>query len=160
MQISEGKAVFVDYVLSEGGEVVETTEGHDPFSYIHGTQSIIPGLEKALEGKSEGDNFSVTIPPAEAYGERVDEMTQQVEKAMFGEHEVSVGLQFHAQTNHGTQVVTVTAIEGDMVTIDGNHPMAGKTLTFDLTVKEVREATDSEKEHGHIHGEGGCGHSH
>lgn len=160
MIISKGKAVFVDYVLSEGGDVLESTQGHEPFNYIHGHNGIIAGLEKALEGKQKGDAFSVTIPPEEAYGERLDGMTQEVSKSMFGDNDVAVGLQFHAQTNHGTQVVTVTAVDGDTVTIDGNHPMAGRTLTFELTVKDVRDATESEIEHGHIHGEGGCGHSH
>lgn len=160
MNISKGKAVFVEYVLSEGDEVLETTQGQEPFSYIHGTNGIIAGLEKALEGRAKGDSFSVTIPPEEAYGERLEGMTQEVPKSMFGDNEVAVGLQFHAQTNQGQQVVTVTVIDGDQVTIDGNHPMAGRTLTFELTVKDVRDATESEIEHGHIHGEGGCGHQH
>lgn len=160
MQVSDGKAVFVEYVLYEGDKIIESTEGQEPFNYIHGRQSIIPGLENALAGKAEGDAFKVTIAPEDAYGERVDSMTQEVPKSMFGDHEVSIGLQFHAQTNQGEQVVAVTAIEGDTVTIDGNHPMAGKTLTFDLSIKEVRDATDTELEHGHIHGEGGCGHDH
>ncbi|CAG0909413.1 unnamed protein product [Cyprideis torosa] len=160
MKVSKGKAVFVDYVLSEGGDVIESTQGHEPFNYLHGLNSIVPGLEKALEGKAAGDSFSVTIAPEDGYGERLDEMTQEVSKSMFGDHEVTLGQQFQAQTNQGMQVVTVVAVDGDQVTIDGNHPMAGKTLTFELTVKEVRDATEAELEHGHIHGEGGCGHDH
>lgn len=159
MNISKGKAVFVEYVLSEGDQVLESTKGQEPFSYLHGMNSIIAGLEKALEGRAKGDSFSVTIPPEDAYGEHLEGMTQEVSKSMFGDNDVNVGLQFHAQTNQGDQVVTVTAIDGDAVTIDGNHPMAGKTLTFALTVKNVRDATETEIEHGHIHGEGGCGHN-
>ncbi len=159
MKISQDKAVTLDYKLSEGDQVLESTEGHAPFTYLHGKQQVIPGLEKALEGREAGESFQVTIEPKDAYGDVQEGMTQVVDIAMFEGNEVAEGAQFHAQTNQGMQVVTVTKVENGQVTIDGNHPMAGKTLTFDIDIKEVRDATEEELAHGHVHGEG-CGHDH
>ena len=159
MKISDGKAVVLDYKLSEDGKLLESTHGNAAFSYLHGNQQVVPGLEKALNDREAGDNFEVTIPPAEAYGEVLEGMTQVVDISMFEGNEVEEGAQFHAQTNQGPQVVTVTKVADGQVTIDGNHPMAGKTLTFEVDVKEVRDATEDEVAHGHVHGEG-CNHDH
>lgn len=159
MKISQDKAVTLDYKLSEGDQLLESTEGHGPFTYLHGHQQVIPGLENALEAKEAGDSFQITFEPKDAYGDVQDGMTQVVDISMFDGNEVAEGAQFHAQTSQGLQVVTVTKVQDGQVTIDGNHPMAGKTLTFDIDVREVRDATEDELAHGHVHGEG-CSHDH
>ncbi len=159
MQITDKTAVSIHYTLTNAnGEQLDSSQGQDPLAYLHGYGNIIPGLENALTGKTVGDTFTVTIPPAEAYGEKQEEMTQVVPLSMFqGVDKVEVGMQFHADASHGVSVVTVSKIEGENVTIDGNHPLAGETLTFDVEVSDVRAATDDEIEHGHIHG-AGCDH--
>ncbi|MEW6766338.1 MAG: peptidylprolyl isomerase [Pseudomonadota bacterium] len=160
MQISQDSVVTLDYRLTnDAGEVIDSSEGHGPLAYLHGHGNIIPGLEQALEGRATGDSFQVSIEPAMAYGEKNPALTQTLPSSMFGGVEqIAVGMQFHAQTDHGIEVVTVTAVEGDQVTIDGNHPLAGQTLHFDVTVREVREAQAEEIEHGHVHGEHGHHH--
>ena len=122
--------------------------------------NIIPGLEKALEGKQEGDALNVTVEPAEAYGEFNAELIAVLGRNMFeGVDELEVGMQFHASGPDGSmQIVTIKAVEDDEVTVDGNHPLAGEQLTFDVKVLEIREATEDEMAHGHIHGEGGVEH--
>ncbi len=159
MQIAQQKVVTIDYTLTDDqGAVIDQSEGGQ-FTYLHGASNIIPGLEKALEGKSAGDAVQVKVSPDEGYGERNDALTQQVPKAMFGDHEPEAGQQFHAQTPQGqTMVVTVTGVEGDDVTIDGNHPLAGVNLNFDVKVIDVREATEEELSHGHVHGPDGHEH--
>ena len=154
MQIAKDKVVAIDYTLKDDeGSVLDTSEGKQPLTYLHGANNIIPGLEQALEGKAEGEAVNVRVEPAEAYGERRDELMQAVPRDMFqGVEDLQVGMQFQAsgQDGQGT-VVTVTAIEGDQVTVDANHPMAGVALNFDVTVREVREASAEEVEHGHAH---------
>ena len=128
-------------------------------AYLHGAGNIIPGLERALLGKAVGDKFNVSIPAAEAYGVRDDSMVQELPSNMFsGIDKIEVGMEFHAETEHGLQVVTVTKVDGDNVTIDGNHPLAGVDLTFDVEVAEIRAASAEELEHGHAHGAGGHHH--
>jgi FKBP-type peptidyl-prolyl cis-trans isomerase SlyD len=128
-------------------------------AYLHGSGNIIPGLEKALEGKQAGDKLNVRVDAADAYGERDDALTQDVPLSMFqGVDQIEEGMRFQAQTSAGVQVVTVTRVSGDSVTVDGNHPLAGKPLTFDVNVVEVRDASGEELEHGHVHGEGGHAH--
>ena len=131
-----------------------------PLVYLHGAGNIIPGLEKALEGKQEGDALNVTVEPAEAYGEFNAELIAVLGRNMFeGVDELEVGMQFHASGPDGSmQIVTIKAVEDDEVTVDGNHPLAGEQLTFDVKVLEIREATEDEMAHGHIHGEGGVEH--
>ena len=160
MQIAENKVVSIDYTLTDAdGALLDTSKGGEPLSYIHGTGSIISGLESALDGKSSGDALQVSIPPEEAYGERNDDLQQTVARDMFdGVEDLEVGMQFRAQGSQGEQVVRVVAIEGDDVTVDGNHPLAGVTLNFDVTVADVRDATSEELEHGHAHGPEGHGH--
>ena len=154
MQIAKDKVVAIDYTLKDDeGSVLDTSEGKQPLTYLHGANNIIPGLEQALEGKAEGEAVNVRVEPAEAYGERRDELMQAVPRDMFqGVEDLQVGMQFQAsgQDGQGT-VVTVTAIEGEQVTVDANHPMAGVALNFDVTVREVREASAEEVEHGHAH---------
>ena len=160
MNISENCVASIHYTLTDGeGKVIDTSEGQEPLAYLHGAGNIIPGLENALLGKTVGDKFNVSIPAAEAYGTRDDSMIQELPSNMFsGIDNIEVGMEFHAETEHGLQVVTVTKVEGDMVTIDGNHPLAGVDLTFDVEVAEIRQATEEELAHGHAHGAGGHHH--
>ena len=160
MNISPNSVASIHYTLTDGqGKVIDTSEGQEPLAYLHGAGNIIPGLEKALLGKAVGDKFTVSIPAAEAYGVRDDSMVQQLPSNMFsGIDNIEVGMEFHAETEHGLQVVTVTNVEGDNVTIDGNHPLAGVDLIFDVEVADIRAASAEELEHGHAHGAGGHHH--
>ena len=160
MNISNNSIASIHYTLTDGeGKVIDTSEGQEPLAYLHGAGNIIPGLEKALQGKTVGDKFTVSIPAAEAYGVRDDSMVQELPSNMFsGIEKIEEGMEFHAETEQGLQVVTVTKVDGDTVTIDGNHPLAGVDLTFDVEVADVRDATNEELEHGHAHGAGGHHH--
>ncbi len=160
MQIADKMVVTIDYTLKddEGTILDSSTEGK--FAYLHGANNIIPGLENALTGKSAGDEVDVSVSPAEGYGERNDTMIQAVPRDMFdSEQEIQVGMQFHAQSPEGEMiVVTVTDVEGDDITVDGNHPLAGVNLNFGVKVVDVREASQEEIDHGHVHGPGGHQH--
>ena len=160
MLIAQDKVVLIHYTLTnDKGEVLDSSSGGDPLAYLHGQGNIIPGLEKALEGRQEGDRLNVAVEPAEGYGERDDRLVQQVPRRQFGGANVQPGMQFHAQTSQGhARVVTVTRIVGDMVTVDGNHPLAGEKLHFEVEVTGVRDASTEELEHGHVHGPGGHHH--
>jgi len=159
MQITDKTAVSIHYTLTNDvGEQLDSSRGEEPLVYLHGAGNIISGLEAALTGKSVGDKFDVSIPPAEAYGELVPDMVQVVSRKMFEGMDVEVGMQFHADVSHGAGIITVTDINGDDVTIDGNHPLAGETLNFAVEVVDVRPATADELAHGHIHGAGGHHH--
>ncbi len=158
MQISDKKAVSIHYTLTnDAGDKLDSSVGAEPLTYLHGSGNIIPGLENALEGKDVGDKFTVTIPADEAYGDKHPEMIQVVPKSMFDGMPVEVGMQFQAEVSNGPGIITVVEINGDEVTIDGNHPLAGEALTFDVEVTDVRDATEDELAHGHVHGEG-CQH--
>jgi FKBP-type peptidyl-prolyl cis-trans isomerase SlyD len=159
MKITEKMAVSIHYVLTDGaGTELDNSRNEKPMVYLHGTGQIISGLEKALYEKSVGDKFKVTIAPEDAYGERRDDMEQVVPMSMFeGMDNVEEGMQFHADASQGVDVVTVTKVDGDNITIDGNHPLAGVALTFDVEVMDIRPATEDELSHNHIHGEG-CNH--
>lgn len=158
MQITDKTAVSFHYTLTNGsGEQLDSSRGEEPLLYLHGAGNIISGLEAALAGKSVGDSFKVTIPPVVAYGELAPDMVQVVSKKMFDGMDLEIGMQFHADVSHGSGVITITEINGDDVTVDGNHPLAGETLTFEVEVVDVRPATDDEMAHGHIHGTG-CDH--
>ncbi len=159
MQIANDLAVSIHYTLTNNeGNQLDSSKGEDPLVYLHGANNIVPGLEEALAGKSAGDNFEVSIEPEKGYGLYHEEMQQVVDKSMFqGVDALEVGMMFHADVSHGPGVVTITKIEGDEITIDGNHPLAGETLNFAIEVMDVREATADELEHGHIHGES-CDH--
>lgn len=159
MNISENCVASFHYTLTDGtGKVLDSSEGQDPLSYLHGASNIIPGLEEALAGKQVGDKLQVAVPAAQAYGLRNDDLIQELPSSMFsGIDQIEVGMEFHAETEHGLQVVTVTKVEGDQVTIDGNHPLAGVDLNFDVEITEVRAATEDELSHGHVHS-AGCHH--
>jgi FKBP-type peptidyl-prolyl cis-trans isomerase SlyD len=160
MQIATNTVVTIDYTLKDDDQsVLDTSQGQEPLSYIHGIGNLIPGLEKALAGKSEGDRVQVTIAPDDAYGERDEDLLQAIPRERFERaNEIEVGMQFHTQSDEGMQVVTVVGVDGDNITIDGNHPLAGKTLHFDVQIVGVREASADEISHGHVHGEGGHHH--
>ena len=160
MQITANSVVTMNYRLTDdtGALIDESQDGS--FVYLHGAQNIIPGLENELEGKQAGDTLTVTVAPKDGYGERNPGMTQVVSRDMFDvEEEIIPGMQFHASTPDGHPVtVTITAVEGDEITIDGNHPLAGIELTFAVNIVAVRDATAEELAHGHVHAHGGCGH--
>lgn len=161
MQITKNKVATIDYTLTNPqGQVLDSSKGAQPLSYLHGVGGIIPGLESALEGKSAGEKISVTIPPEQAYGARSEQLVQSVPKKSFqGIQTITPGMQFRAQGPNGQmQIVTVVAVEGDNVKVDANHPLAGVTLKFDVDVVGVREATPEELSHGHVHGPGGHQH--
>ncbi len=160
MKISAQCVASFHYTLkNDDGETIDSSEGHEPLGYLHGASNIVPGLEKELEGKSIGDKLSVVVPPAEGYGELDENLKQDLPKSMFsGVENIEAGMEFHAQTEHGQQVVMVTKVEGETVTVDGNHPLAGKNLHFEIEITDVREASAEELDHGHVHGPGGHDH--
>ena len=160
MQIANDVVALIEYTLTDDqGNVIDSSVGGEPLAYLHGAGNIIPGLESALEGKKVGDSLKVSVAPAEGYGEKDDGLLQVVPRTMFrGVDQIEVGMQFHAQTDYGMQVITVAKVEGDNVTVDGNHPLAGQNLNFDVKVVEVRAASAEELEHGHVHGAGGHHH--
>jgi FKBP-type peptidyl-prolyl cis-trans isomerase SlyD len=159
MQVADNMAVSIHYTLTnDDNEVIDSSVGDEALVYLHGAGNIISGLEKALYGKAVGDRFNVRIEAADAYGEVMADRVQAIPRAMFeGIDTVEVGMQFHADVSDGPGVVTVVAVEGDTVTIDGNHPLAGMALSFAVEVVEVRPASAEELAHGHIHG-AGCHH--
>jgi len=156
MTIEKQKVVTLNYKLTDDqGQVIDQSDDSS-FQYLHGAQNIIPGLENALTGKAAGDELSVSIAPAEGYGERDDSRVASVPRDRFPEGEIQPGMQFHAQSPEGDlAVVTVTEVSADAVTVDSNHPLAGVQLNFEVTVIEVRDATAEELEHGHVHGPDG-----
>lgn len=160
MNISDDCVASFHYTLTDNtGKVLDSSEGQEPLSYLHGASNIIPGLEAALLGKQVGDKLTVAVNAADAYGLRSDDLVQELPSSMFsGIDKIEVGMEFHAETEHGLQVVTVTKVDGDQVTIDGNHPLAGVDLNFDVEITEVRAATEEELSHGHAHGAGGHHH--
>lgn len=160
MKIENNKVAEINYTLKDkDGNVMDASNGQ-PLAYLHGNGNLIPGLEKELEGKEVSDKFTVTIPAAEAYGERNDALVQTgVPKEMFqGVDNLEVGMRFEAQTEQGIHSVEITDINDEGVTVDGNHPLAGQDLTFDIEVMAVRDATEEELEHGHAHSAGGHQH--
>ncbi|WP_372874513.1 peptidylprolyl isomerase [Pseudomonas sp.] len=161
MLIAPHKAVSIDYTLTnDAGEVIDSSAGGAPLVYLQGAGNIIAGLEKALLGKQAGDELDVSVEPEEAYGEYSAELVATLNRSMFeGVDELEVGMQFHASGPDGSmQIVTIRDLDGDDVIVDGNHPLAGQRLNFKVKVVEVRDASDEEVAHGHVHGEGGHQH--
>ncbi|MBT6318979.1 MAG: peptidylprolyl isomerase [Porticoccaceae bacterium] len=161
MSIKDNSAVSFHYSLADDeGQQLDSSAGKEPLAYLHGAGNIIPGLENALTGKAVGDSMTVAVSAAEGYGEVQQELIQDVPRTSFqGVEQIEVGMQFEAQTGQGGTVpVTVTAVTDETVTVDGNHPLAGKNLNFDVSIEAVRDATAEELEHGHVHGPGGHEH--
>lgn len=153
-------AVTFHYTLKDDdGNVIDQSQEGQPLAYLHGHQNIIPGLEKQLEGKSAGDKVQATVEPKEAYGEYLDEAVQEVPRDNFqGVDNIEVGMQFQSQADDQVMLVTVKDVNDDTVTVDANHPLAGKRLHFDVEIADVRAATSEELDHGHVHGMGGVQH--
>jgi FKBP-type peptidyl-prolyl cis-trans isomerase SlyD len=160
MEITQQRVVYIHYTLTnDAGEVLDSSRGAEPLAYLHGAGNIIPGLENALAGKHAGDKLNVRVEPAQGYGERDDQLIQTVPRRAFqGIADIQPGMSFHAQSSNGPMRVVVTRVAGDMVTVDGNHPLAGEHLNFDVEIADVRAATDEELGHGHVHGPGGHQH--
>jgi FKBP-type peptidyl-prolyl cis-trans isomerase SlyD len=159
MQIAKHTVVSIHYTLRDDqGAVLDSSDGKDPLLYIQGIGNLIPGMEEGLEGKQKGDKLEIKVSPEKGYGERNDSLIQKVPRSAFGDQEVRTGMQFQAQTNSGAQVVTITEVGLENVTVDGNHPLAGVALNFQVEVMDVRSATAEELEHGHVHGPGGHHH--
>jgi len=156
MNVEKNKVVSIDYTLTDDqGVVLDSSDKHGPLAYLHGVGQLIPGLESALEGKSAGDTLTVTIPPKDAYGERDESLMFVIPKEHFrGIDDIEVGMQFETEGGSDAHVVTVVDVTDDKITVDGNHPLAGVTLNFDVTVVDVRDATAEELEHGHVHDAG------
>ena len=160
MIVEKDKAVSFHYTLKDAdGEQMETSRDKDPMSYLHGANNIIPGLEKAMEGRAVNDEFSVTVEPEEAYGVRNEKNVQRLPlKRLKGIGKVSVGQVLNLQTQNGQVQVTVLKVGRFNIDVDGNHPLAGKQLTFDVEITDIRDASKEELEHRHVHGPGGHQH--
>jgi len=158
MQIAEGTVVAMDYALKDDkGTTLDQSQPGQPLTYLHGHKNIIPGLEAALVGKAVGETVEVRVAPEDGYGEPNPALEQVVPRDRFqGVESLEVGMQFQASTDQGAVSVRVVKVDDDDVTVDGNHPLAGKHLNFNVTVLETRAATEEELAHGHIHEAGGC----
>ena len=153
MEVAKDRVVTIAYTLKDdSGDVLDSSEQHGDLSYLHGHQNIVEGLEEALEGKDVGESVEATVAPAKGYGERHDQLVFAVPRTNMPEGELEVGMQFAAQDKEGNQqVVTLVDVSDEEVKLDANHPLAGQTLHFEVTVNEVRDASDEEVEHGHVH---------
>ncbi len=161
MTISQHKVVTIHYKVADAAneEVIDSSEGGEPMTYLHGAQNIIPGLEQALEGKVVGDELEVTVEAADAYGEYSEDRIQQVPMEAFAEMEkVEPGMMVTAQTEGGEVNLVVTEVDETTVTVDANHPLAGKSLKFEVKIEAIRDASEEELAHGHVHGPGGHDH--
>lgn len=160
MIVEKDKAVSFHYTLKNAaGEEMESSREREPMSYLHGANNIIAGLEKAMEGRAPGDKFSVTIEPEDAYGVRNEKNVQRVPlKRLKGIGKISVGQILNLKTNNGQVQVTVLKVGRFNVDVDGNHPLAGVQLTFDVEITDIRDASEEETSHGHVHGPGGHQH--
>ena len=161
MKITSNTVVSINYIVTdENGQVLDTTNGQDAMEVLIGHSNIVPGLEDALMGKEKGDRVDVLVQPDRAYGIRHPELIQEIDINMFEGMELNVGDSFLADTDMGKKPIVVKEIKGNTVVVDGNHPLAGMTLKFLVDIIDVRQATDSEIEHGHVHGAHGCCHGH
>jgi FKBP-type peptidyl-prolyl cis-trans isomerase SlyD len=160
MSITQDQVVSIHYTLKDdAGEVIDSSGSGEPLTYLHGHGNLIPGLERELTGKSAGDKLSVMIAPTDGYGEYDRELVQHVpRRTLKGVTDLKVGMRLQAQTPEGPRALAVTHLAGDMVTLDGNHPLAGKNLNFEVAITAVRDATEEELSHGHVHGPGGHHH--
>jgi FKBP-type peptidyl-prolyl cis-trans isomerase SlyD len=160
MQIAERTVASFNYTLTnDAGEVIDTSVGRSPLAYLHGAGNIVPGLEKEMAGRKAGDRFDVVVAPEDGYGQPNPMLVQVVPREAFqGVDTIEVGMEFQAQTPQGPLSVVVSKVDANEVTVDGNHPLAGKTLHFAIEVTDVRDASVEELAHGHVHGPGGHHH--
>lgn len=157
MNIADKRVVSIHYTLTAAdGELIDRSADGEPLVYLHGAGNLIPGLEDELTGKAAGDALKVVVAPEQGYGMPSDELVQRVPREAFGGiEELQPGMRFEATDQQGNaHPVVIQEIDGDEVVVNGNHPLAGHTLHFDVTVAEVREATAEELEHGHAHADG------
>ncbi|MCP3428942.1 FKBP-type peptidyl-prolyl cis-trans isomerase [Opacimonas viscosa] len=161
MNIAQNTVVTMHYTVSTtDGTEIDSSRSGEPMMHLQGSQYLIKGLEDSLLGKTVGDKYEIEVSPENAYGERHEQLVQTVPKTLFGDNEVNVGMTFRAQTDDGEQTVMVIDATEEEVVVDGNHPLAGVELKFDVEILDVRAATDEEIAHGHAHAPGGCGHDH
>ncbi|MBD2785070.1 peptidylprolyl isomerase [Xenorhabdus sp. DI] len=162
MKVAKDLVVSLAYqVRTEEGVLVDESSVSAPLDYLHGHGSLISGLEKALDGREVGERFDVSVEAADAYGQYDDNLVQRAPKDVFvGVDDIQVGMRFLADTDQGPVPVEITAIEGDEVVVDANHMLAGQNLKFNVEIVAIREATEEELTHGHVHGQGGCGDHH
>lgn len=160
MTVTKKKAVLIAYTLkNDKGDVLDRSKPGEPLAYLHGYKNIITGLEEALEGKKVGESVSVSIPPEEAYGTHNAQLVHEVDIKQFEAPEpVKAGMQFQVDTPQGPSIALVTDVKDDKVTVDINHPLVDQALHFDVDIEDVRDATDEELDHGHVHGPGGHQH--
>ncbi len=156
MKIENKRVVQIHYTLKDDqGEILDSSAGKSPLPYIHGVGALIPGLEKQLLGKQAGDKFTAVVAPADGYGEYDEEQVFEVPVSEFeGDDELELGMQIQLDTESGPAIATIVHMEEDVITLDLNHPLAGTTLNFEVEVIEVREATQQELDHGHVHTHG------
>ena len=157
MKVGKDKVVLMHYTLkNDAGDVIDSSDGADPLPFLQGHGNIIPGLESALEGSKVGDKLDVSIKPEEGYGVRMKDAIQEIpSSALKGVDEVKVGMQLQSQDKDGNAfLVNVTKIEDDKITVDANHPLAGQTLHFSVSIESIRKAEDEELSHGHVHADG------
>lgn len=153
MQISKHKVAAIHYTLTDdSGNVLDSSVGNEPLYYLHGEGNLIPGMEEGLEGHAAGDKVTIDVTPEKGYGRRNPALIEEVPKQAFGNQRIAVGMQF--ETNEG-ELITITNVGTDTVTVDANHPLADQNLHFDVQVLDVRDATPDELDHGHVHGPGG-----
>ena len=154
MPIADNSIIGLHFTLTkEDGEIVDSTKSREPLHYLHGATNIVPGLEKHLTGKEVGDELSVTVQPEEAYGQRKDDLVKSIPSTSFADSEtIEAGMYFHAENPDGSKMlVQVTDVNDDEITIDGNHPLAGLVLNYEVSIESIRDATEEELEHGHPH---------
>jgi FKBP-type peptidyl-prolyl cis-trans isomerase SlyD len=158
--IAKDTAVKFNYTLKDDeGTILDQSPEGQPLAYLHGHSNIIPGLEQQLEGKSAGEKVNAVVEPVDGYGEYQEQAVQHVPRDNFqGVDDIQPGMQFQSQAGEQVMLVTVTEVNEEEVTVDANHPLAGKRLTFDVEIQEVRAATEEELGHGHVHGAGGVEH--
>lgn len=156
MQIAANSVAYFHYTLTDdAGEIIDSSAGGSPLAYLHGNGNIVAGLEKALEGHKAGDKLKVAVKPEDGYGVRDESLVQQLPRRAFkGVREIGAGMRFNSPAGP----ITVIRVQGDLVTVDGNHALAGQTLHFEVEITQVREASGEEILHGHVHGEGGHHH--
>ena len=157
MKVGKDKVVLMHYTLkNDAGDVIDSSDGADPLPFLQGHGNIIPGLESALEGSKVGDKLEVSIKPEEGYGVRMKDAIQEIpSSALKGVDEVKVGMQLQSQDKDGNAfLVNVIKIEDDKITVDANHPLAGQTLHFSVSIESIRKAEDEELSHGHVHADG------
>ncbi|MDR0998567.1 MAG: peptidylprolyl isomerase [Treponema sp.] len=162
MKVEKNCVVAIDYTLTDdNNQVIDSSSGLEPLEYLHGHGSIVPGLERALESRETGDKITVAVSAGDGYGERDEKLVMNVPLSRFdGAEPLEEGMQFEAQTPEGRRIVTITGVKDKTVTVDGNHPLAGMNLNFEVTIKSIREANAGELSHGHVHGHHGHGHDH